>query len=43
MENCLVKKYKSVVNNPSLPVLETMQQFTLDAITRGGGMVLTDS
>lgn len=32
MNNCLVTKLKAVVNNPDLPVIETMQQFTIDAI-----------
>lgn len=42
MENCLVTRLKAVVNNDSLPVLETMQQFTLDAIARSGNNTLTD-
>lgn len=42
METCLKTKLKVEVNNPNLPILETMQQFTLDAITRGGNMTMTD-
>lgn len=42
MEKCLVKKLKATVDNPNLPVLETMQQFTLNAIAKGGNMALTD-
>lgn len=42
MENCLVTRLKAAVNNNSLPVLETMQQFTLDAIARSGNNTLTD-
>lgn len=41
--NCLVKKYKASVNNPNLPILETMQQFTLDAIAAGGNKSMTDA
>lgn len=36
MNNCLVTTLKGTVSNPNLPVLESIQQFTLDAITRGG-------
>lgn len=43
MENCLVTKLKVVVNNPNLPILEMMQQFTLDAITKSGNSSMTDS
>lgn len=43
MGNCLVTKMKSLVNNPDLPVLETMQQFTLDAITASGNSSMTDA
>lgn len=42
METCLVTRLKSSVNNPDLPIFETMQQVTLDAITRGGNMAMTD-
>lgn len=42
MENCLVKKLKAVVVNPNLPVLEVMQQITLDALTRGGNITVSD-
>lgn len=40
--NCLVTRLKAVVNNPSLPVMETMQQFTLNAITASGNDAMTD-
>ncbi len=43
MEKCLVKKYKAAVNNPNLPVLEVMSQITLDALTRGGNMTVSDA
>ena len=43
MENCLVTRLKAVVNNPDLPVLETMQQFTLDAIAASGNSSMTDA
>lgn len=43
MGNCLVTKLKAVVNNPDLPVLETMQQFTLDAIAASGNSSMTDA
>lgn len=42
MEKCLVTKLKAVVNNPDLPYLEIMQQFTLDAITASGNTALSD-
>lgn len=41
--NCLVTKLKATVNNPNLPVLETMQQFTLDAIAASGNNNMTDA
>lgn len=43
MENCLVKKLKAVINNPNLPYIETMQQFTLDAIAASGNNSMTDA
>lgn len=43
MENCLVTKLKAEVDNPNLPLLETMQQFTLNAIAKGGNMSMTDA
>lgn len=43
MENCLVKKFKVVVNNTNLPVLEVMSHITLDALTRGGDMQVSDA
>lgn len=42
MGNCLITKLKAVVNNPNLPILETMQQFTLDAIAASGNSDMTD-
>jgi len=42
-KNCLLTQYKVSVNNPDLPVLEDMQQFTLDAITRSGNDSMTDN
>lgn len=39
---CLFEKLKGTVENANLPVLESIQQFTLDAIARGGGMTLTN-
>lgn len=41
--DCLVTRLKAVVNNPNLPILETMQQFTLDAITASGNSTMTDA
>lgn len=41
--NCLITRLKAVVNDDSLPVVETMQQFTLDAISKSGNESLTDS
>lgn len=43
MENCFVTKYGVVINNPNLPVLETMQQFTLDVIAASGNSSMTDA
>ena len=43
MGNCLITKLKATVNNPDLPVIEIMQQLTLDAITRGGNMPMTEA
>lgn len=42
MGNCLVTKLKASVNNPELPILEIMQQFTLDAIAVSGNASMTD-
>lgn len=44
MAKCLVTKLKQAVNNPNLPIFvrETMQQFTLDAITASGNSGMTD-
>lgn len=42
MENCLVSKLKANVNNPNIPVFETMLQHTLDAITLSGNASMTD-
>ena len=41
--NCLVTRLKTVVNDDSLPVIETMQQFTLDAIAASGNNNMTDA
>lgn len=41
--NCLVTRLKAVVNDDSLPVIETMQQFTLDAIAASGNNNMTDA
>lgn len=41
--DCFVRKLKTVINDDSLPVLETMQQFTLDAIALSGNNGMTDS
>lgn len=43
MGNCLVTKLKAAVNNPDLPIIETMQQFTLDAITASENVSMTDA
>ena len=43
MENCLKTQLKAVVDNPNLPILETMQQFTLDAIVASGNSSMTDA
>lgn len=43
MGNCLVTKLKAVVDNPNLPIFETMQQFTLDAIAASGNTSMTDA
>lgn len=42
MKNCLVTKLKATADNSSLPILETMQQFTLDAITKSGNASMSD-
>lgn len=42
MANCLVTKLKAEVSNPDLPILETMQQFTLDAIEASGNLSMSD-
>lgn len=43
MENCYWEKLKGSSNNPNLPDLETMQQFTLDAIAASGNDSMTDA
>ena len=43
MNKCLQTKLKAVVNNPNLPILERMQQFTIDAITASGNAEMTDA
>lgn len=42
-KNCFVKRYKVSVSDENLPALETMQQFTLDAITASGNSAMTDA
>lgn len=41
--NCFVFRLKSSINNPNLPVVETMQQFTLDAIEASENESMTDA
>ena len=43
MGTCLKTQLKAAVNNPNLPVFETIQQFTLDAITASGNSSMTDA
>lgn len=43
MGNCLFTKVKGSANNPNLPILETMQQYTIDAIAASGNNSLTDA
>lgn len=43
MKKCLVTRLKATVNDDSLPVIETMQQFTLDAIAASGNNNMTDA
>lgn len=40
---CLVTKLKATVNNPNLPIFETMQQFTLNAIAASGNSSMTNA
>lgn len=40
---CLQKVLKAEVDNPNLPVIETIQQFTLDAIAISGNDSFTDA
>lgn len=42
METCLNTQLKASSNNPNLPILEKMEQFTLNAIAKGGNMSMTD-
>lgn len=42
MNNCLVTKLNAVVNDDTLPIIETMQQFTLDAIALSGNENMTE-
>lgn len=42
MNQCLVKQLKATVNNPNLPIVETMQQITLNAIALSGNNTMTD-
>lgn len=43
MNECLVTKLKAIVNDPNLPILEIMQQFTLAAIAASGNSLMTDA
>ena len=43
MKNCLVTKLSASADNPTLPVFETMEQFTLDAIVASGNNNMTDA
>lgn len=43
MKNCLQKLLKVDINDSNLPILEVMQQFTLDAITASGNSSMTDA
>lgn len=43
MAHCLITKLDANVNDNTLPVLETMQQFTLDAIAASGNAAMTDA
>ena len=40
---CLITKLKAEVNNPNLPILETIQQTTLEAIAASGNTSMTDA
>lgn len=42
MNKCLITKLDTIINDSSLPILETMQQFTLDAIIKSGNTSMTD-
>lgn len=43
MSKTLVTKLKATVDNPTLPVLHVMQQYTLDAIAASGNNSVTDN
>lgn len=43
MSKCLITTLDAVVNDNTLPVLELMQQFTLDAITASGNETMSDA
>lgn len=43
MKNCFQKSLKVDFNDSNLPILEVMQQFTLDAITASGNSSMTDA
>jgi hypothetical protein len=43
MSKTVIIKLDAVVDNPDLPVVETMQQFTLDAIAASGNNNMTDA
>lgn len=42
MNNCLVTRLKAVVDDSTLPVIEVMKQFTIDAIALSGNESMTD-
>lgn len=43
MKDCLHTRLRAIVDDPNLPILETMQQFTLDAIAASGNTSMTDA
>lgn len=42
MQKCLFEKLAGSANNPDLPIIETLQQFTLNAITASGNANVTE-
>lgn len=43
MAKCLLTQLDTIVNDSNLPVIEVMQQVTLDAITKSGNTQMTDA